>query len=317
MKNSNGKTRVALVAICTILQCAVAGADYPKEIGLSSKQKQMKVGEPLILRLTYRFEKPQVSGETQEIYSSMGPESSLRITANGEEILEPTLVRPDLYPQDTKGMTYSGNFIIFYDSFKRRLIFETPGLYTITIRSTTTTKSNPLDIQVLPASQSQKELLSLLSDPNDYAFVSDGTAQYFKKQPERIAHIKKVIEKFENTVLAQMAAAQLGLEYFRQFHAEHPSFVKFKQEYHKGEVKEPLFEEAHKYLTIGAKLPDEFPIREDVLKELVIAEFAKGNPERAISLVDELGTKYSRGKHGKNAAKWKQELLDIQKGEPK
>jgi hypothetical protein len=60
-------------------------------------------------------------------------------------------------------------------------------------------------------------------------------------------------------------------------------------------------------------LPDELPIREEVLKELSIAEFVKGNHEKAFLLLDELGNKYPKGEHGRKASKGKQELIELQK----
>ena len=174
-----------------------------------------------------------------------------------------------------------------------------------------------MEITVKPASQSERKVLSILSDPNDYAFLLYGGDKHLKKHPERISLLKQVIEQFEGNVLAKMGAAHLGLEYFKQFQDKHPSFIYYEEQYQKDLIKGQLFNQAHKYLTIGTKLPDEFPIREGLLTQLVRTEYTVGNPEKAFSLLDELRTKYPKGKYGRKASKWKQELLELQRREQK
>ena len=161
-------------------------------------------------------------------------------------------------------------------------------------------------------------MLSLLSDPNDFAFFSYGTygsGDYFRNRPDRIQYLKKVVDEFEDTVLAQMIAAQIGVESSIQF--QDTSYMFYDEERQKDLLDGSLFKQAHKYLTIGDKLPDEFPIREEVLKELGIAEFVKGNHEKAFALLDELSNKYPKGEHGRKASKGKQELIELQKRKQK
>lgn len=319
MKKLIEKAGLAFIALC-ILHCYVAKADYPKEIEISSKHKHINVGQPLILRLTYGFEQPQLAARSGELLTSMSPKANVQVKRDDKEIFKPGhwyLGQYDLHLQDNKGLTYSGYSILFYDSAKNGLIFDTPGIYTISIRITREMISKPLEITVKPASQSEKKVLSLLSDPNDYAFLSYGGYKHLQKRPERISQLKQVIDQFESNVLAQMGAARLGLEYFQQFHVKHPSFQKFKALRNKNKVKEPLFKQAHKYLTIGANLPDEFPIREDILRQLGRIEYMDGNDTKALSLIDELIIKYPKGKYGRKATKWKEELLELQKRQPK
>ena len=315
MKKLIDKIGLILIVLC-ILHCSAAKADYPKEIEISSKYKQINVGQPLILRLTYKFEQPQFSARADELLTSISPRANVQIKKNDKEIFRPGywyLGQYDLHLQDKEGLVYSGESMLFYDSAKKGLIFDRPGIYTIVIIITREKLSKPLEISVTPASQSEKKVLSLLSDPNDYAFLSYGGYKRLTKHPEKISQLKQVIDQYESNVLAQMGAAQLGLEYFKQFHAKHPSFMKFKEKYQKGQIEEPLFEQAHKYLTIGTKLPDEFPIREDLLRQLIRIEYMDGNDTKAFSLLDELGLKYPKGRYGRNATKGKEELLELQK----
>ena len=175
-----------------------------------------------------------------------------------------------------------------------------------------------MDIQVQSVSQSDDlKAVSLLTDPNDFRGLRYGFGGYYlkEKQTEVMLHLKKVIEQCEKTVLAKWCAARLGLEYFKEFQDEHTSFIHYSEKRQKYLINGALFKQAHKYLKIGAKLPDEFPIREEILKELGIAEYTKGNHEKLVSLLDELGTKYPKGKHGRKASQMKKEFLGIQKRE--
>ena len=124
MKKLIEKTGLAFIALC-ILYYSAAKADYPKEIEISSKYKQINVGQPLILRLTYKFEQPQLSARSGEILTSMSPKANVQVKRDDEEIFKPGyyyLAPYDLYLQDRDGLTYSGDFILFYDSSKKGLI---------------------------------------------------------------------------------------------------------------------------------------------------------------------------------------------------
>ena len=105
------------------------------------------------------------------------------------------------------------------------------------------------------------------------------------------------------------------MEYFEQFKDVHRSFLSYEKKRQKDLLNGILFKDANKYLAIGVKLPDSFPLREEVLMQLVSIEIAKGNDKKANSILDELGTKYPKGKHGRKASQMKQELLKFRKRE--
>jgi len=316
MRKLSGKIGIAFAAFYLML-CSVGSADYPTEIEISTKQKHIKVGEPLIIKLTYRFEQPQFSPRVDKVFTAIGPNAIVQIKKNDEEILSPGhhLGPDDLYLQDTEGLKYTGDFLFFYDFFKKKLVFDKPGIYTITVRRTRTKISNSLSITVEPAKDLHKRALSLLSDPNDYFFLEHGEHEYREKRPERISHLQQVVDRCEGTVLAKWAAARLGLEYFEEFHKKHPSFEKFKAKHQQGQIEEPLFDQARKYLAAGARLADEFPIREKILYQLTRTEAIRGNYEKAFSLLDELGAKYSKGEYGKRASSAKAELQKLKERE--
>lgn len=320
MKMFMHKIKLGLILLC-IIQCSSTRADYPKEIEISIKQKQIKVGQPLILQLTYKFDEPQISTGKDEFLLSLSPHATAEIKRGDEVVLEKGFhfKQNDLYLQNEQGTMYSGNFVFFLDSSikRQRLIFEEPGTYTIIVKATAEVIAPPISIMVESASESDKKLLSMFSYPLDYAFLTNNSEAHFKKRPDRIEHIKKIIEGFKSHVLARLAAAHLGLNYMKKFQDEHASFIAYSEERQNALINGTLFKDAHNYLTIGVKLPDEFPIREDVLKELIVAEFIKGNRKSCAAFLDELGAKYPKGKHGRKAAKWKQELLDFQKQKAK
>lgn len=317
MKKLTGNITIAF-ALSYLVLCSIVSADYPAEVEISTKHQHIKVGEPLIVEVTYRFEKPQVS-KTNEFYQKMGSRSSIQIKRDEAGILTQHYydsVGPGtLYLQDTKGLVYACDSLLFYNPFENRLIFDKPGIYVVTVRRTREIISNTLHITVEPANDLNKRVLSLLSDPNDYFFLEHGSHEDPNKRSERMSHLRLIVEQCEGTLYAKWAAARLGLEYFEDFHRKHPSFIKFKAKLQQGKIKETLFDKAHMYLAAGAKLPDEFPIREKVIFQLGRTEFIKNNYETVFSLIDEMGAKYPKGEYGKRMSGGREELQRIKKRE--
>ena len=50
-----------------VIQPSIANADYTKELKISSTNKSIKFGEPLIVILALKYQKPQISPRTQKI----------------------------------------------------------------------------------------------------------------------------------------------------------------------------------------------------------------------------------------------------------
>ncbi|NLW85015.1 MAG: hypothetical protein GXY41_11540 [Phycisphaerae bacterium] len=154
--------------------------------------------------------------------------------------------------------------------------------------------------------------MSLISDPNDYFFLGFGSRVHGEKHSETILHLEEVVRRCPETVLAKWCEARLGLEYFKDFEKKHRSIMRFRSAKTQGQIQEPLFDKAHLYLTKGAALPDDFPIREEVLLQLGVAEFINNDLIKANSILDELATKYPNSEYGKQAVKAKAELQEIQ-----
>ena len=318
MGNLTTKAGITFVMLCLIFDSVIsASLDYHTQIEISSKNKNIRIGEPLIIKVTYKFEKPQYSNRADTFYTSIGPHATVQIKKDDEEILTQGyhLGPGVLYLQDTEGLEYSGDFLLFYNLLKNNLIFNTPAVYTITVRRTRTTISNTLNITVEPATDVNRQALSLLSETNDYFLLEFGETKDQNTRREGLLHLKQVFEQSKDALLSKWAAARLGLEYFEDLQKKYPSFQKFKADLQQGKVKEPLFEQACMFLAAGTKLPDEFPIRQQVLYEMSATEYIKNNYEKAFSLLDELCAKYPTGKYSKRALSGKEELQEIQERE--
>jgi len=309
----NNKVTI-MILILTMLLTNMSFSTEPYTMKIDGLQKQLKVGEPLLIKLIYHYQEPKISTTTGDIKRSLRMQGlHLQVRSGTEETEKTYKIMPTkLTLQGTQGLEYKGLVNIFYDFSRRKLIFDQLGTYYVRVlNAQKALSSNSLEVLVLPASYSEKKAFSILSDPNDFTFLLGGV--YEKSERTRvISHLKNVVDQCEGTFLAKMASARLGLEYFDQFHEKHPSFEKFKSKHEQGQIQEPLFDQAHKYLSSGYALPDEFPIRESVLGRLCKTEFINGNYKKAISLVDELRTKYPDGEYGRKASMWKEELVELQ-----
>lgn len=301
--------------VILILQCSLGLADYPKEIEISTIQKSIRVGEPFVFQLKYIFEQPQITANNGQLreYFRHNAYLDIEYEKTGFSTAGYKLFPQGLILKDPQNIEYSEYFICFYNPGKKRLIFPVAGRYSITVRGWGR-HSETLDKDVKPSSPLEQRALSLLSDPNDFFYLETGEHDYDEKHPYRTTNLEEVVEKCEGTLIAKWCAARLGIESFKQFQDNHTSYINYDEERQKELLNGSQFKDIYKYLTIGAKLSDEFPIREEVLKELAIAEFIKGNHEKAYSLLDELGNKYPKGEHGRRALKDKQELIELQKG---
>ena len=311
----NNKARI-MTLVLTLLLPNMSFATESYTMKIAGLQNQLKVGEPLLINLIYHYQEPQVSPTTGEIERSARMRGlHLQVRSGTEETEKTYKITPTwtwLTLQGKQGLEYSGLINIFYDFSSTKLIFDQSGTYSIRVlNAQKTLSSNSYDVVVLPPSHLEKKALSILSDPNDFTFLLGGV--YEKSERSRvIAHLKNVVVQCNGTLLAKMAAARLGLDYFKEFHKKHPSFEKFKSKLEQGQIQEPLFDQAHKYLSAGYALPDELSIRDSVLGHLVETEFINGNYKKAISLVDELRTKYPDGEYGRKASMWKEELVELQ-----
>lgn len=316
MANISKTFKMVLVVISLILSNLASGNDIPyipSSIEISSRQKSIRVGDPLILKLVYKFEKPQISIRTGNPLTSFSHSAYLKIEHHGGSFSTDRfpIFPTDLYLQDKSGLEYSRQLVFLYHFGEKRLLFSEAGIYTVTVKGRSKTPSNPLNITVEPSSESQRRALSLLSDPNDYFFLEFGIQEYPERRPDRISNLKRVVKQCGDTLLVKWAAARLGIEESKEVEEKYSDSKKFWDDYRQGKIIEPLVGQAHSHLSSAYKLPDEFLIRDEVLYQLTKIEFIKGNYKKVLSLVDELEAKYPNGEYGKRISRQKTELQEL------
>jgi len=192
------------------------------------------------------------------------------------------------------------------------LLFPTPGQYRI-VALVYGRLSNQILIKVKPPSDSMKQVLSLLSDPNDWAFLEDSEYRGRTYLTSAMERFRQIVDRFPQTVVAKRAAASLGFEFFNQFYQKNPGLERVLRMRKESKPRDPLLERTMGYLQIAYELPDEYPIRENVLYQLARIYAIDGDFKKAMDLLDELGKKYPNGSygHGRRIQKVKEELQTL------
>jgi len=288
-----------------------------RDIEIGTRSLKIKVGEPFVFRLTYRFEKPLVSLRTQQAPNGIDHYAYFVLRKSDDSSLVGRYrLRRDvsLRLQDAQGLEYAENFMVFYDFGRKKLIFDKPRTYTFQVEGWSKT-SNSLTINVSPASKADKRAISLLSDPNDYSFLLHGSDGFVYKRAERMSHLKAVADKCKGALLAKWCGARLGVEKAKELWRKHPDGEQFMAKYRRGEIVEPLFENSYKYLRKGLELPDEVLTREEVLASIISAEIVRGDYDKALFYVKEMGEKYPQGRYGRRVANSRVELEELKKRE--
>jgi len=209
--------------------------------------------------------------------------------------------------QGEQGLAYSTYFLISYHPFKKDFVFSEPGTHRICVTGDQLF-SNVINLEVIP---STTENMCMLSDPNDYDFLMGKNTSLYKDADaysKTIANLKNILERFPDSLLARLAAARLGIESQRVDEDE-----RSKARSERRDPSWPLFKEANKYYRKALELPDDFPIRQQILWQLAEFEIIDKNYLQALSYVAELDVKYPKGKYGKNAAEAKKEIEKLKR----
>ncbi len=289
-----------------------SGVVKAAKITITAKNNTIKIGEPLILDVTYTFSTPQLNSSSGEIATSIVYENLLLQVENMAKDEEKMIYIPkiSIFQNDSQGLIYSGEVFIWYNTKESSIAFDSVGLYLITLLADQKLMSNALSLMVIAASVEEQQALSELSDPNDCVFLCYGVSKKSQK-PKRYAALDYIVEEYPTTLIAKWSAARLGLEYFRGLQQKYPSNEKFRKLLRQDQMQEPLFVKAYQYLVQGAFLPDDFPIRREVLLDLSVAEFIKDDFAKATTFLDELATKYPNSEYGKRAVEAKNELKEL------
>jgi hypothetical protein len=296
---------ILAAAIIIMLTFRTANIQASFSIEISTSEKELEYGSPIVVSMRMLFSKPQMlHGKKRQVI----PLSKINLWVkdyNTEQKCIYRLPRTKVY---LHGMEYIGKVIVWCEVYeerrklRKRIMLPESGKYCLEI-DIDGTRSNVIDVEV-NLSKSGKSAMSFLTDSNDCAFILGGVL----RRPEGDKNLEMVVDQFKDTVLAHWCAARLGVEYFKDFHERHQSFDNFNSLFKKGKIEDPLFEKAYKYLNFANELPDEFGIREEVLYRLITMEWIKGNYETASSLLDELGVKYADGEYGKRAENAKKKI---------
>jgi len=280
-------------------------------VQIGTAKNSLSYGDPLAVDVHLTFEEPQMSGFANGVATVVKIDwLVLRVDREGssEAALFPSRMPIRFTPRDSKGLTYGASMVVWCEVYKApgewidKMVFDEPGDYKLAFLREGKAVSNTLSVQVEPSSVGEKGLS--LMGPEARVYLLDGVY----KSPETMATLREVVKECKGTTLGHMAAARLGLDYFDELERKRPDSQNFLTEYRKGEVKEPLFTEARKYLAIGMQLPVAFPIREKVVWQLVGKEIIENNYEQAFALLDDLSMNYPRGEYGKRAASTKEEV---------
>lgn len=306
---SNVTLRVFLLTGLIFVRSADANARQLPDIRIEAGSTSILVGEPLVFTVVYEYQQPFVDEASGERRRSLFHFAYLDVDGpNDLDVDGLPLFPDDVVLADANGLKYSRAFCTLYDLKNERPLFSVPGIYAVRVHGQTKV-SNPLDVTVRPATEVQNRALALLSSvPGTFLFLEYGTEPEPQERSRLMAALENIVAQRANgTVIAQLSAARLGVDYFEQFHAKYPSFERFASEYAEG-MREPLFEKARTFLSVGAELPGPFPIRERVLHLLVGIRIAEGDYDAAESVLAELGRQFPRGEYGRRAAAARAEL---------
>jgi hypothetical protein len=333
---NNLKRKSLLVVLwCSFLQIQTLQGVMPASVEITSDKTTIQIGEPLLLKLIYKFKEPYKDTETGKPHSTIRHESFLLLELKesdkswlssypdfkpfrpeGKEVeyyplqqLEPS----QLTVQDNQGLEYGDYFPILYHRYRRGAIFDKAGTYKIYVLGFGKLFSNAMDIEVTSGPTQ-----NVFSDPNDYVFLMGERGGMFKKnnayRSKVKSRLKSLVDQSSQTLLAKWAAARLGLEYYEEEELE-----KVKTRREKKEVRKDIFVKTVKYLSIATKLPDDFPLRREVLYRLAEIEAeaeiesGRNNFTKALQYYDELIAKYPQSRYGESAASHKEEVLKFQK----
>lgn len=307
---------VTIVAVFSVLTtCQGEQAQRSISIEMSTRQSTIQCGDPMAIEIRLTFAKPRVSRTTGGVWNVAkleDPELHVKRGTAGDSTDVYYLLPIRALLCDDAGLKYSAHVSIWWESRidgrerEQQLVFSEPGTYDLTISDGRNGVSNTVSVTVEPSVPLEKGL-AVLTEPNDFWFLGFGV----KGSAQTLKRLERLVERCPRTRLAQMAAARLGIEYADQLEKKYPAGEVFRKRYQQGEIKEPLVESAHSYLSKAQRLPSEFPICENVLARLAATELTKGDSAKAFSILDELAKKYPRGKYGRQAERTKAKFTSL------
>ncbi len=281
----------------------------------------IKIGEPLIIELKYTFPFPRRENNSNKIQQTVSlgdAHGSVYIKDGNDENIGFEIAHPSpLICRDNKGLIYSNYFIIFSNRDTKKLMFNKPGTYIIEFdnqEQLDNAMNKPTTVEVKSASEQEKKALSLLTGKDDLMIlVRDNYRGIETKYPGVIDRYKKVVEQCPDTMISKLAATCIGMVLYNDYE-EQRIFLNINEQY----KLKTIAKEAMEYLEKGLELPDEFPIREDILYMLTESEIEVGEKKysKAIAYLEELSEKYPYGRWGKSALSGIEEIKTMMANDP-
>ena len=250
MRHRKKNTETVIIVLCLLLCSMVFAMPEPNVMEITTSQSTIKIGEPLIITVTSKFNEPQISPKTKQIMNR--PKIEFVLSLKTDDMDEPKRVAP-LAPMaskrvDPNGLEYSTQFMLFYDyaaaigkkivldesgrysvedveevaeqPYGFPMIFNKPGGYSIQADVAYTVISNELKITVEPPTESEQRAISLLdAHPLNYALLR--SSDYSEEMRKRIPDFEKLISECGDTFLGKWAAAQLGIAEYEQTYNKH------------------------------------------------------------------------------------------------
>jgi len=304
IRSGTSKLPASFAVFLAVVLGAQAFGKVPSQILLEAPRCRIRVGEPLLVKLTYVWAEPFMRPDSNRPVSWVFPYATLHIRREDAQDRHPSYRRDDdaLRLEDKQGLVYSRHFIIFGELFDGKWFsfFERPGTYSL-VAEGYMKKSDTLSIEVQPPSASEKRALSLLTDPKAYRLLTELEDFTVSGWSEPLAQLKTVADECGDTILGKWCSARVGLEYYERFGHKHWNIETFSAEYHQGKVRDANFENACHYLAQALALPDEFAVRERALYAKVGTEIGGRNYEDALAHTKELAEKYPDGTYGQLA----------------
>ena len=301
------------VFILFLIECGFSvtlKATVGVSINVLNKDGIIRIGEPLNLHFSVELEQPIVAGSRDPFHGCYCEINNVSEDTNSVTRL---LIPSSFTVEDTEGLKYGRNFTIFYDHYRKRPVFDRVGEYSIKFPFERNVSSQTT-VRVKEALPLDKEVMLLLSDPADYFFLEFGGYENEQEKTEIIVQLQKVADQHGETLLGKWTAARLGIEEYKEIEKKHRLGVKFVDKYRNGLINEPLVEQSHNHLNKALELPDEFPIREEALDNIIRIALFKGNNNKALFYANELIQKYPNGEFGRkvSVAKLQDEIAKLE-----
>ena len=114
---------IVLTVFLLFLSISGKAAQGDFEIQIETEKKQIRYGDPIVLDITLEYEKPQISqrtGKLSKVTTLDEVSLSIKWTDANETRVIPFRLHVDFAMQDSKGLKYKKNAVLFCDLYEER-----------------------------------------------------------------------------------------------------------------------------------------------------------------------------------------------------